>query len=354
MSIDSAHRIRVLIVDDSAFMRTALARMVASEPDMIVAGTACNASDAFEKIASLDPDVVTLDVAMPGLDGFGVLRRIMMLFPRPVIMVSANTEADAEATFAALSAGAFDYVPKQLSATSLEIIHIHADLVAKIRAAAHSRHKRPPQSIPTVDQTKSSVIPAIVAMGVSTGGPRALEQILPRFPADLPVPILIVQHMPPGFIRSFAERLDQLSSIKVCEGTNRAIVRPGVAYIAPAGLHMRVTSRLSDSRSLITLDNRPADAEHIPSVDILMKSVAQVFTHRAIGVIMTGMGSDGAEGMTEIFNQGGFTIGQDESSCAVYGMPRACAERRVLSRVVPLSDIPIHIVQAVTRRRRPA
>ena len=352
MSLDVTPRIRVLIVDDSAFMRTALSRMVASEPDMVVAGTACNASDAFEKIASLGPDVVTLDVAMPGLDGLGVLRRIMMLFPRPVIMVSANTETDAEARFAALSAGAFDYVPKQLSATSLDIIHIHADLVAKIRAAAHSCKKRPPQSIPSADRPNSSVVPAIVAIGVSTGGPRALEQILPRFPTDLPVPILIVQHMPAGFIRSFSERLDQISSIKVCEGKHRAIIRPGVAYIAPAGLHMRVISRLSDSKPLITLDARPADAEHIPSVDVLMKSVAQVFKHRSIGVIMTGMGSDGAEGMTEIFNEGGITIGQDESSCAVYGMPRARAERRVLTRVVPLSDIPIHIVQAVTRRRR--
>lgn len=328
---------------------------------MEVVGTACNASDAFEKIASLDPDVVTLDVAMPGLDGLGALRRIMSHFPRPVIMVSASTEREAETTFAALSAGAFDYVPKQLSSTSLEIIHIRQDLIAKIRAAAQSRQTRnprpdrkPPRSVFPSNPYSASEVPAIVAIGVSTGGPRALEQILPRFPADLPVPILIVQHMPVGFTRSLAQRLSQISSIKICEATHHELIHPGVAYIAPAGLHMRVLSRLSDRKAIITLDRRPADAEHMPSVDVLMMSVAQIFKRRAIGVIMTGMGCDGAEGMTAIFHQGGLTIGQDEASCAVYGMPRACAERGVLTRVVPLSDIPTQIVQAVTRRRRPA
>lgn len=181
-----------------------------------------------------------------------------------------------------------------------------------------------------------------------------MEQILPRFPADLAVPILIVQHMPIGFIQAFAQRLNLLSSIKVCEAKHREPIHPGVAYIAPAGLQMRVVSCLSDSQPIITLDRRPGDAEHVPSVDVLMSSIAQVYQHRAIGVIMTGMGSDGLKGMTAIFQQRGLTIGQDKASCAVYGMPRACAEQGVLTRVVPLSDIPTYIVQAVSRRRRPA
>jgi two-component system, chemotaxis family, protein-glutamate methylesterase/glutaminase len=214
--------------------------------------------------------------------------------------------------------------------------------------------KKPPQSIALANGRPSSAVPSIVAIGVSTGGPRALEQILPRLPADLPVPILIVQHMPVGFIEAFAHRLDLLCSIKVCEASHRELIRPGVAYIAPAGVNMRVASRFSNSKPVITLDRRPDDAKHKPSVDILMSSVAQVFKHRSLGVIMTGMGCDGAEGMTAIFRQGGLTIGQNESSCAVYGMPRACAERGVLARVVSLSDIPTCIVQAVGRCRRPA
>jgi two-component system, chemotaxis family, protein-glutamate methylesterase/glutaminase len=349
-------RIRVLIVDDSAFMRTALARMIASEPGMEVAGTACDACDAFQKISSLDPDVITLDISMPGLDGIGMLRRIMDEFPRPVIMVSAATETDAEATKTALSAGAFDIVAKQLSSSSLEITHIRADLVTKVRSAAHSSSsaKKHAQSVTMSANPADIVAPAVVAIGLSTGGPRALEQILPRFPADFPVPILIVQHMPVGFTQSLAQRLDSLSRIKVCEASHRELIHRGVAYIARAGFHMHVVPRLSDSKPMITLDHRPTDAEHVPSIDVLMNDVAQVFKNRAVGVIMTGMGSDGAEGMAAIFHQGGLTLGQDQASCAVYGMPRACAERGVLTRVVSLADIPTRIVQAVARRRKPA
>ena len=361
-NFDNVVRTRVLIVDDSAFMRTALARMVASEDDMQVIATAWGAHDALQKIASLDPDVVTLDVEMPGMDGLGVLRRIMTDFPRPVIMVSAATEKDAQTTLAALSAGAFDCVPKQLSSASLEVSHIRADLIAKIRSAAHSHQshaaarcvKRPSQSACCSNLASASAPPAIVAIGVSTGGPRALEQILPRFPADLPVPILIVQHMPAGFTRSFAQRLNALSSINVCEAAHRELIRPGVAYVAPAGLHVHVVRRLSDSKPVFNLSSRPENAEHFPSVDVMMTSVAQVFRDRVIGVIMTGMGTDGLEGMTAISRAGGLTIGQDETSCAVFGMPRACAERGVLNRVVSLADIPTHILHAISRRRKPA
>jgi len=353
-------QVRVLVVDDSAFMRTALARMISSEPDLEVAATACCAPDALEKIACLDPDVVTLDVAMPGLDGLGTLRCIMEQFPRPVIMVSAATEKDAETTFSALNAGAFDYVPKQLSSSSLDIIHIRSDLISKIRAAAHQRRLQrgdgptshlPEPSLPASDDL-SSAAPRVVAIGVSTGGPKALEQILPRLPKELPVPILIVQHMPPGFTGPFAERLNKLCAIDVREATHREPLNSGVAYIAPAGAHLRVTRRTSDSRAILTLSREPSNVMHVPSVDVLMNSVATVFKNRVIGVIMTGMGSDGSEGIAAIFRQGGLTIGQDEASCAVYGMPRVCAEHGVLTRMVPLSQIPTQILHATRRHKR--
>lgn len=362
MTQDAATRppIRVLVVDDSAFMRTALSRMIASESGLEVAATACSGSDALAKIASLDPDVVTLDVEMPGLDGLQTLRCIMHQFPRPVIMVSATTEKGADQTFDALAAGAFDYVPKQLSPTSLDILHIRSDLVAKIRAAAQSRKshpevvlsRKPPRSsrIGRRDEV-SLTAPAIVALGTSTGGPKALQEILPLFPRGLSVPILIVQHMPPGFTGPFAQRLNTLCSVTVREATHREPIQPGVVYIAPAGVHMSV-ERLSDSRAVICLDTHPEDYLHIPSVDVLMNSVAEAFRNLALGVIMTGMGSDGAEGMQSIYRQGGLTLGQDEATCTVYGMPRACAELGVLTRVVPLSQIPAQILQATRYRRR--
>jgi len=352
--------IRVLIVDDSAFMRTALSRMIGSESGFEIAGIAGSGSEALDKIAELNPDVVTLDVEMPGLDGLQTLRRIMNQFPRPVIMVSAVTEKDAQNTFDALAAGAFDYVPKQLSTTSLDIIHIRSDLVAKIRAAAHSRKpesaapvsaRKPPQSSEPESPRSGLAVPVVVALGTSTGGPKALQEILPLLPRDLSVPILIVQHMPAGFTAPFAQRLNTLCSIPVREATHREPIQPGTVYIAPAGMHMSV-KRFADSRPLLCLDSRPDDYLHIPSVNVLMNSVAETFRNLAIGIIMTGIGSDGSEGMTAIHRQGGLTIGQDEATCTVYGMPRACAELGILSRVVPLSQIPAQILQATRYRRR--
>jgi two-component system, chemotaxis family, protein-glutamate methylesterase/glutaminase len=356
MSLDATTRrpIRVLVVDDSAFMRTALSRMITSETGLEVAGTACNGSEALDKIASLNPDVVTLDVEMPGLNGLQTLRYIMQRFPRPVIMVSAVTAQDAEHTFNALAAGAFDYVPKQLAPSSLDILHIRADLVTKIRAAAQSRMS-PPATVPVRKPPQSSSLgsldrafaftAAIVALGVSTGGPKALQEILPLFPHDLSVPILIVQHMPPGFTAPFTQRMNALCAVAVREATQGESIRPGVVYFAPSCKHMTV-ERVSATRTVIRLDAQPDNSLHIPSVDVLMNSVAAAFKELALGVIMTGMGSDGAAGMQSIHRQRGLTIGQDEATCTVYGMPRACAELGVLTRVVPLSQIPDQILQA--------
>jgi len=355
-------RIRVLIVDDSAFMRTALSRMVANDPDLCVVGTAANGTEALQKIGPLDPDVITLDVQMPGLDGLETLRCIMDQFPRPVIMVSSVTVKDADTTFTALGAGAFDYVPKQLSSTSLNILHIREDLVAKIKIAAESRRRsrdtlvlprKPPRAVEPPPRKTSASIPAIVALGISTGGPKALQEILPTFPVDFAVPILIVQHMPPGFTNPFANRLNNLCAASVCEASHGEIIRPGVIYIAPGGCHMTV-DRPANSRSVICLSDKPENQLHVPSVDIMMQSVASAFHSQAMGVIMTGMGSDGAQGMNAIHHEGGFTLGQDEPSCAVYGMPRVCAEMGILDRVVPLSRITHEILQATSYRKTSA
>jgi len=356
-------RITVLVVDDSAFMRTALSRMISSDPDLQVTRTACDGAEALEKIASLDPDVVTLDIEMPRLGGLETLRCIMAERPRPVIMVSATTVNNAEITFKALGAGAFDYVPKQLSPHSLDIPHIQTELIAKIKGAAQSTRshsalpvpRKPPQAAVANEGqafpiAPESVPPRIVAIGISTGGPKALEEILPLLPQDLSVPLLIVQHMPPGFTAPFAQRLNALCSVQVREATHGEVVYPGVVYIAPSGIHMTV-ERSSASRAAICLTSHPGNCPHTPSIDVLMQSVASTFKSLAMGVIMTGMGADGALGMKAIRREGGHTVGQDEASCAVYGMPRVCAELGVLQRVLSLSEIPRYIVQATRHYR---
>ncbi|MFZ0814499.1 MAG: chemotaxis response regulator protein-glutamate methylesterase [Candidatus Sulfotelmatobacter sp.] len=355
---------KVLIVDDSAFMRTALSRMVTSDVGLCVVGTAASGTEALQKVASLDPDVITLDVEMPGIDGLETLRRIMAQFPRPVIMVSSATVHEAEITLDTLEAGAFDYVPKHLSSTSLDVDHIRGDLVAKIKAAADRRiakvdfnlQRKPPRAVQQPARqslslpSPSRVAPAIVAIGISTGGPKALQDIFPTLPKDLPVPIVVVQHMPPSFTAPFAERLNKLCAISIREALDRESVRPGVVYIAPAGFHMTVECPTS-SRTVIGLSNKSENQAHIPSIDVMMQSVADAFGSLAMGIIMTGMGSDGARGMEAIHRAGGLTVGQDEMSCGVYGMPRVCAEMGILDRVVPLSQIPEEILQATGYRK---
>jgi len=348
---------RILIAEDDE----ALARFVRQglEGEQYTVDVSKDGEQARSAALEFEYDLVILDLNLPKLDGVSVLRHLRLKKPSlPVLILTQRTRV--EDRVQCLDTGADDYIPKQLSPNSLEIVHIRADLLAKIRAAAQSRRpnpsppqsRKPPVAALLENRDSVSVTPAVVALGISTGGPKALEQILPLFPRDLSVPILIVQHMPAGFTAPFAQRLNTLCPIAVHEASHREIIQPGVAYIAPAGLHMSVVPRLSDSKPIISLDPQPEDSLHIPSVDVLMKSVATLFKNQALGVIMTGMGSDGAEGMTAIYRQGGFTIGQDEATCAVYGMPRACAELGVLARVVPLADIPAQILQATRRRRR--
>lgn len=348
--------IKVLVADDSAFMRTALARMIESDASLHVVGTAQNGLEALEKIGRLQPDVVTLDIAMPGLNGLETLKRVMRDSPRPVIMVSSLTQEGADTTLEALALGAFDYVPKQLSYASLDIVKVRDDLVSKIKAAARSRlygFRQVPRtefrSAP-VAATPYHGVPSIVAIGTSTGGPRALQEILPALPQDLPVGVLVVQHMPPGFTGPFAKRLNGLCKVAVHEAEPGMLVERGHVYIAQAGKHMTVCRRTS-SQAVLHLSSTPNSTIHKPSVDVMMLSVAETFRSLAMGVIMTGMGADGALGMKAIFQAGGLTVGQDEATCAVYGMPRSCAEMGILKRVVPLPDIPRQILSALAYRK---
>ena len=346
--------VRVLVADDNAFMRTAITRMIESDTELRVAATAQTGTEALEKTLALQPDIVTLDVEMPGLNGIETLKRIMQLSPRPVIMVSSLTQEGAETTLEALSLGAFDYVPKQQSYISLDIVKIRGDLVAKIKAAAES-HRRKPQLSAVAKATSAPVVSpprlaprvasSIVAIGTSTGGPKALQEILPMLPADLPVGVLVVQHMPVGFTGPFARRLDGLCKISVREATPDATIEPGVVYIGPAGLHMTVQRR-SNSKVAIRLSNSPLNTLHTPSVDVMMSSVAEVFRSLSMGIILTGMGADGLQGMRAIVREGGLTVGQDEASCTVYGMPRSCAEAGLIQRVVSLVQVPEQILLA--------
>lgn len=343
--------IRVLVADDSAFMRTAITRMVESDPQLKVVGAAHNGVEALHLAAQLDPDVITLDIEMPRLDGLGVLQRLMEENPKPVIIVSSLSQEGAEATLQALDLGAFDCIPKQLSYASLDIVKIRDHLVAQIKAAAVSRPRRrrkvQPQAAaePLVVGYRGVQRPEVVVIGTSTGGPGALREIIPALPADLPVGVLVVQHMPPGFTGPLAKRLDSLSAVTVREGADGHLLQPGEVVIAPAGFHMTV-SCAPNGKPVIHVGDEPAGTLHKPSVDITMLSVAEAFGARAMGVILTGMGSDGARGMAAIRERGGITVGQNEATSVVYGMPRACAERGILRRVVPLGAVSAEITAA--------
>jgi two-component system, chemotaxis family, protein-glutamate methylesterase/glutaminase len=350
--------IRVLVADDSAVMRTALSRMLESSRHIQVCGTARNGQETIETIHLLQPDVVTLDVDMPVLDGLKALKRIMAECPCPVIMVSSLTVDDAEATLEALAAGAFDYVPKEDLQESAHPLRLGHSLIDKIEAAAQSplaRNNRlfqpgtRPFAAPTSFQERFRVVPKIIVLGTSTGGPRALQEILPELPSDLPVGMVVVQHMPPGFTGPLAKRLHGLSKLDVREASAGDCVEPGTVLIAPAGQHMTISPN-SGSKGRICLSDTPSETLHKPSVDVTMLSAVEVFGRHTLGIILTGMGSDGLQGMTAIRNAGGITIGQDESSCVVYGMPRCCAELGILQQVVPLSDVPKQILQAVHYR----
>lgn len=350
--------IRVLVVDDSAFMRKVISDIINNDPELEVVGRARDGLDALKKIKELRPDVVTMDVEMPGMDGLSALAKVMEEYPVPIIMLSSLTKSGAEQTVKALSLGAVDFIPKPSGQISLDIDKVKDEIISKIKIAAGTKKKlknfynisqyiedKATKSNKNIDLKKS--LNNIVAIGTSTGGPKALHQVIPKLPGSINAAILVVQHMPPGFTKSLAERLDSISQIRVKEAENNEIIVPGCAYIAPGDYHLTVNSRLvSGTKQLyISLDKTPPYGGHRPSVDVMFNSVANEFWSRIIGVIMTGMGRDGAEGLAKIKDQGGFTIAEDKSSCIVYGMPRAAVETGKVDKVVPLQNISEEIIR---------
>lgn len=335
--------VRVLVVDDSAFMRKAISMMIEDDQDIQVIGTARDGLDAIEKVKSLNPDLVTLDVEMPRMDGITALKKIMKEHPLPVLMVSSLTIEGARSTIDALSAGAVDFIPKELSYVSLDITKIKGDLIAKIKAIAKRRptifSKPLTNRLRQTDKGSGLRMPGaqIVVIGISTGGPFSLQKVIPSLPVSFPVPVAIVQHMPPHFTKSLADRLDSISRLEVCEAEDGMELVRGKVFIAPGGLHMRFrktggTVRLSTSRE-------PADTLHRPSVDVMFSSAFEMFGGSVLAAVMTGMGRDGLEGTKLIKTAGGKVIAQDEDSCVVYGMPRCVVEADLADIIVPLDGI---------------
>ena len=344
--------IRVLVVDDSIFMRKALTMILDEDPEVQVVDAARNGKEALEKVEALQPDVVTMDVEMPVMDGLTALKHIMAKFPRPVVMVSSLTREGAETTIQALQAGAVDFIPKIRNFIGPEGMALKKQLVEKVKAAARARtqalrkrpslgHKPPaPGRMPAV----GNLAPQVIAIGVSTGGPFALQKVIPQLPADFPCPVLIVQHMPPHFTRSLAERLNELSPLCVVEAKQGMLVEAGHVYIAPGGKHMTVSGRAALT---LRISEEPAETLHRPSVDVMFTSVAQAVGRKVLAVVMTGMGKDGLEGARVIKRMGGKVWAQDEASSVVYGMPKAVKEANLADVVLSLEQIPLALAKAV-------
>ncbi len=344
--------VKILIVDDSAFMRNVLSNLVSSDPEIKVIGTARDGLEAVEKVAALKPDIVTMDVDMPRMDGIEALRHIMAKTPVPVLMVSSLTTEGAKETLDALDLGAVDFIPKNLSELSTDIVRIKDVLIEKIkhigrrRITPKKRQPLKPLEIPKVTKYAAERRIGLVVIGTSTGGPKALQDVICRLPKELSVPVLIAQHMPPSFTGPFAKRLNQLSAIEVKEAENGESVRKGVVFIAPGRGHMSVI-RKKITEPLIAISENRGDLIYRPSVDVLMLSVVENFPGRTLGVILTGLGNDGEKGMKAIKNNGGRTIAQSEETCVIYGMPRAVAEAGLADKVVPLDEIAGEIINLV-------
>lgn len=337
-------KVTVLIVDDSVLMRKLFSSLLADAPDIEVIGTAENAQDAREKIKLLNPDVLTLDIEMPGMDGLSFLEKIMTLRPMPVIMVSTLTQQGAAATIRALEIGAVDCLGKPTGPQNhLSFSQLRENLIEKIRIAAQSNSAHRAARNAQLEQPKifHPTRNRIVAMGSSTGGVEALRDIFMALPENAP-PIVMAQHMPPLFTASFAARLNTISAVTVAEAFDGAKLQTGHAWLAPGHSHLRVVRR--GGYLVCQLDDGPLVSGHKPSVDVLFDSVAQVAGNKAVGVILTGMGKDGAQGLLHMREKGAYTIGQSQSSCVVYGMPRAAAALGAVEVEVPLQDIAQHIL----------
>ena len=342
-----AARLKVLIVDDSALMRQLLTQILNSDPELEVVGTASDPFAARDKIKALSPDVLTLDIEMPRMDGLTFLEKLMRGHPMPVVMISSLTDKGADTTLRALSLGAVDFISKPKLDVSNGTVDQAEEIVAKVKAAAKVRVRTPGTAapIPAALNGKTyqfSATHKVVAIGASTGGTEALKDLLSPLPADFPG-IVIVQHMPEAFTRQFAQRLDSLCKVRVKEAQDGDRILPGHALLAPGGHHMTVVRQGMEYAVHVYRGERVN--RHLPSVDVLFSSCARAMGKNAFGVILTGMGADGAKGMLEMRQAGAFNIAQDESTSVVFGMPREAILLEAVDQVLPLDQIPRALLQ---------
>jgi two-component system chemotaxis response regulator CheB len=345
-----AARVRVLIIDDSAYARQIITEILRADPDIDVVGCASDAHVAREMIRRLNPDVLTLDVEMPRMDGLTFLRNLMRLRPMPVVMVSSLTAHGAEVTLEALALGAIDFLPKPHMDLGATLRDYAAELVAKVKTAARagvrSSHIAPATTVSnTVRQPAPlSTTDVVVAVGASTGGTEAIREVLAGLPADAPG-MVITQHIPKAFSAAFARRLNECSALRVQEATDGQQILPGHAYVAPGDSHLRVER--SGARYLCRLDHSAPVNRHRPSVDVMFESLAQAAGRRSIGVLLTGMGRDGAQGLLQLRNSSGLTIAQDEASSVVWGMPGEAVALGAAQLILPLSAIAVRLMSLV-------
>jgi two-component system chemotaxis response regulator CheB len=343
--------INVLVVDDSAFMRRAITKILESEADIRVVATARTGEEAIEKVAQVHPDVVTMDVEMPGIGGLEAVRQIVAHQRVPIVMVSSLTRDGAETTFRALELGAVDFIAKP-NAAYTNINEVARDLIAKIRTftargarplAAAEHVVRPveqrvvaPPPVPRLARSQRTSFEC-VAVGTSTGGPVALAHVIPRLSATFAIPILVVQHMPLGFTRPLAERLNAQSRLRVLEAADGMILERGLALVIPSGQQVKLVRSQGEVELRLVKDD--GTSLHVPSVDVMDEQVADMYGPLGLGVILTGMGQDGVKGLRRLKARGGYVVGQDEATCVVYGMPRAAAMAGLVDRVAPLDEI---------------
>jgi two-component system, chemotaxis family, protein-glutamate methylesterase/glutaminase len=342
--------VRVLVVDDSAYVRKVVKQMLSRSPFLEVVGAARDGKEALELVEKLQPDVVTLDLIMPRMDGVTFLREQMVRRPLPVVVVSITSE-DGELMLQALEAGAMDMVQKPTALATEKVFEMGDELIAKVKAAAGARPTSlAPQSLPNVipppmPQRRTGAVDVVV-IGVSTGGPQALKFLIPQLPANLGVPVAMVLHMPLGYTALYARSLNEISQLEVAEAHEGDLLRPGIALLAPAGRHLSF-HRAADGAVSAHLDLRPIDTLHRPAVDVLFHSAAEVFGGRVLGVVLSGMGSDGTQGAAWIKAQGGLIFTEAEETCVVYGMPRSVAEAGLSDRSVPLTALAQAIREAL-------
>lgn len=345
--------IRVMIVDDSALIRKLLTDILKSDKEIVVVGTARNGKDALEKIKRFNPDVITLDVEMPVMDGLTTLKYIVSKYKLPVIMISTLTQHGADLTLKALEEGAVDFLQKPTNVFGLNQNEVRDEIINKIKAAAKTKVKsldiyKPSETKKTYSKKKSKNkdgFSNILAIGTSTGGPRALQNLIPQLPVDINASLVIVQHMPPKFTKSLSDRLNATSNINIKEAEEGDILERGWGYIAPGDYHMTIVKEFD--KLVIRLNQEPQVMGLRPTVDILMESVSKIKEYSKMGIILTGMGSDGAKGIKQMKDSNSYTIAQDEATSVVFGMPKAAIASNCIDEILPIDKIADRIISKV-------